>query len=149
MIRALRSVGAPRGTAMRSWLLPVAAASCVAAGLVAASPAQAAIPYTAYVANWGAGTVTPINTATNAVGAPISVGGSPAGVAITPDGNTAYVANYSSNTVTPIRLSSNTAGSAIAVGFGPAWVAITPDGKTAYVANYGSNTVTPITVASN
>src|SRR5438105_8463134 len=136
MARVLRSISAPLGTVTRSWLLPVVAASSVAAGLVAVSPAQAAIPYTAYVANWG--TVTPINTATNAVGAPISVGASPAGVAITPDGKTAYVANSGSNTVTPITLATNTAGSAIAVGSGPAWVAITPDGKTAYVANSGS-----------
>jgi YVTN family beta-propeller protein len=125
------------------------AASCAAGSLAAASPAQAAIPYTAYVANWGAGTVTPINTATNAVGAPIAVGASPAGVAITPDDKTAYVANYGSNTVTPITLATNSAGTPIAVGAAPVGIAITPDGTTAYVANSGSNTVTPITLATN
>ncbi len=35
--------------------------------------------------------MTPIDTATNTVGAAIAVGSNPRGVAITPDGTTAYV----------------------------------------------------------
>ena len=41
----------------------------------------------------GSGTVTPIATATNTAGPPITVGSEPRAIAITPDGKTAYVAN--------------------------------------------------------
>jgi YVTN family beta-propeller protein len=104
---------------------------------------------TAYVANYGSGSVTPINTATNTAGAAITVGVRPTSIAITPDGKTAYVANSWSGTVTPIAVATNTAGTAITVGSGPIAVTITPDGKTAFVVNSGANTVTPIAVASN
>jgi YVTN family beta-propeller protein len=39
---------------------------------------------TAYVVNWGSGTVTPICTATNTPGKPITVGPYPDAIAITP-----------------------------------------------------------------
>jgi YVTN family beta-propeller protein len=147
----LRRPKCPTSAARRRRAIRVAlTASCAAGGLLAAvCPAQAATAYTAYVANWSAGTVSPINTATNVVDSAITVGTNPAGIAITPDGKTAYVANYGSNTVTPIDTAANIAGGAITVGTGPAWIAITPDGKTAYVANYGSNTVIPIDTATN
>jgi YVTN family beta-propeller protein len=97
---------------------------------------------TAYVANEGDKTVTPIDTATKAAGSPITVGNYPYAIAITPDGSTAYVANEGGNTVTAIDTATDTAGSTIAVGNYPDGIAITPDGSTAYVANEGDNTVT-------
>jgi signal peptidase I len=109
---------------------------------------SATVPYTAYVGNFGSGTITPINTGTNAAGATIA-NGSPAAIAITPDGTKAYVANENANTVTPITLATKTAGAAITVGSKPWALAITPDGTKVYVANQGSNTVTPITVSTN
>ena len=57
---------------------------------------------TAYVANDGSNTVTPITISTNTAGSAITVGSDPWGIAITPNGQTAYVANDNSNTVTPI-----------------------------------------------
>ena len=81
---------------------------------------------TAYVANDGSGTVTPIATATNTAGPPITVGSDPYAIAITPDGKTAYVANYGSDTVTPIATATNTAGPPITVGSDPDAIAITP-----------------------
>ena len=48
---------------------------------------------TAYVADGGSGTVTPIETATN-TRARRSPSAAPIAIAITPDGNTAYVTNY-------------------------------------------------------
>ena len=76
-----------------------------------ASSAGSAGPVTAYVANDGSGTVTPIPTATNTAGPPITVGGNPYAIAITPDGKTAYVANdIGAGTVTPIATATNTAG---------------------------------------
>ena len=68
-------------------------AGCMASLLLAAGQARAAAPYTAYVANYTSGTVTPVNTATNIAGGEIPVGKEPWGLAITPDGATAYVPN--------------------------------------------------------
>ena len=81
---------------------------------------------TAYVANNGAGTVTPIRTATNTPGPPITVGRFPRVIAITPDGRTAYVANQDSGAVTPICTATNTPGKPITVGSDPVAIAITP-----------------------
>ena len=94
--------------------------------------------------------MTPITTATNTAGPPITVGANPLDIAITPDSKTAYVANYDSpGTVTPIATATNTAGPPITVGRQPSDIEITPDGKTAYVANYDSpGTVTPIATAT-
>jgi YVTN family beta-propeller protein len=52
----------------------------------------------AYVTNGGSGTVSVIRTADNTVTATVTVGGSPEGVAITPDGAFAYVTNSGSIT---------------------------------------------------
>jgi YVTN family beta-propeller protein len=94
----------------------------VACVLGVAGSASAA---TAYVANRGSGTVTPIEVASNKPGGEIKVGSSQFGVAITPDGKTAYVTNASSGTVTPIEVASNKPGGEIKVGSGPVGVAIT------------------------
>jgi DNA-binding beta-propeller fold protein YncE len=69
--------------------------------------------------------VTPITTATNTAGPPITVGQTPVAVAITPDGKTAYVVN-ASGTVTPITTATNTAGPPITVGRDPDAIAIAP-----------------------
>ncbi len=47
---------------------------------------------TAYVANQGSGTVTPIRTATNTAGKAIKIGDNPQSIAITPNVKTAYLA---------------------------------------------------------
>jgi YVTN family beta-propeller protein len=88
-------------------------------------PDVPAIPVTAYVVNAGSGTVTPITTATNTAGHPITTGSDPWAIAITPDGATAYVANEHSGTVTPIATATNTAGPPITVGSAPWAIAIT------------------------
>jgi YVTN family beta-propeller protein len=103
---------------------------------------------TAYVANEGSNTVTPITVATGTAGTPITVGSTPDAIAITPNGQTAYVANEGSRTVTPITVATGTAGTPIPVGNAPVAIAITPDGQTAYVVNTSSDSVTPITVAT-
>src|SRR5947208_10592312 len=114
---------------------------------IAAGPAEAAIPYTVYSANWVGGSLTPINAATNIAGSAITTN-DPDAVAITPDGTTAYVVNYIEKTVTPITLSTGTAGTPITVGTNPYEIAITPDGTKAYVTNHGDNTVTPINLVN-
>jgi len=110
---------------------------------------RAALAGTAYVANDGEGTVTPINTATNTSGTPIVVGGNPVGIAITPNGRTAYVGNYMSPAVTPIDIATNAVEPGITIGNLPEVIAITPDGSTAYATSTGVNRVTPIDIATN
>jgi YVTN family beta-propeller protein len=112
---------------------------------------------TAYVANKGSNSVTPIDVATNTAGTPIPVPGPPIEMEISPDGKTGYVAIAGSSpeidevmpfdlTATPVKV-----GSPIKLkpGAQPHWIAFTPDGRTAYVVGNGNSTVTPITVATD
>jgi YVTN family beta-propeller protein len=103
----------------------------------------------AYVANYGSGTVSVIDTATNQVTATISVGIGPDGVAITPDGSQAYVVNNYDSTVSVIDTATNQVTATISVGIVPYGVAITPDGTQAYVTNAGNDTVSVIDTATN
>jgi len=99
----------------------------MAAGPAAAGTARAeGQPETAYVADAGSVTVTPINTATNTAEHAIRVGGDPQAIAITPNGKTAYVVNRGPGTVTPISTATNKAGRAIKAGASPWAIAITP-----------------------
>ncbi len=114
---------------------------------------------TAYVNNYGGPgglgsgngkTVRRVDLTTEAiVGAAITVGLAPAGVAILPDGARVYTINYvdgnpGTGTMSIIRTSDNTVVGTITGFSGPFGIAITPDGKFAYVANFGSNNFTPI-----
>ena len=89
--------------------------------------------------------MTPIATATNTAGAPITVGGAPRAIAITPNGKTAYVLNYGSGTVTPIATRTNTAGRSIRVGSDPSAIAITPAAGTQRPAVTTGPAVTAVT----
>jgi len=108
-------------------------------------------PKTAYTANAGDGTVTPIDLATHIARAPIDVPGAPGPngdgapwvIAITPNGKTAYVATVGGKLI-PIHLATGTLGKPIGgVGSFPQ-IAIAPNGKVAYVTNSGSQTILPI-----
>ena len=110
-------------------------------------PAYAHHP-TAFVVNYGSGTVTPVDLASKRAGPPIKVGKGPRAIAITPGGRTAYVANSGSGTVTPISTVTGRAGRPIRVGRDPRAIAITPGGRTAYVLDWGSAAVTPIDTAT-
>jgi YVTN family beta-propeller protein len=124
--------------------------NCFAVGSSLESPGSTLVEWSssgdvAYVTSQSGGdTVTPFDIATGVAGPAISVGTTPKGIAITPDGTTAYVANYASGTVTPIYVDAGLTGPAIDVGNEPDQIAITPDGATAYVTNFGSDDVTPI-----
>ena len=81
------------------------AAGCLCVGLMAAASfAQAANAYTAYVSNLTEQTLSPINTATGIVSSTIAAKNPPF-LAITPDGSTAWVTNSTQGTVTPVTLS--------------------------------------------
>ncbi|MDA7843932.1 beta-propeller fold lactonase family protein, partial [Pontimonas sp.] len=98
----------------------------------------------AYVANWAIGTVSVINTTTNAVDATITVGSNPSGVASSPDGTKVYVTNYNDGTVSVINTTTNAVDATITVGSEPYGVAVSPDGTKAYVVNRLSNNVSVI-----
>jgi YVTN family beta-propeller protein len=90
-------------------------------------------PY-AYIANYGNGTVSVIDTTNNKVTATIPVGSHPVGVAATPDGKKVFVMkndldNGSFSVIDTLR---NKVTATIYVGMSPSYVAITPDGKKAY-----------------
>ena len=135
------------------WAVCAATGSLLATGTFAHAGATGAVAsvtsWTAYVANQSSSSVTPIDTATNTAGAPISAGAGSGAVAITPDGKTAYVVNFGAKSVTPIATATHTPGNPITVGTSPSGIAITSDGKTAYVTSQASNTLTPINTATN
>ncbi|WP_292387683.1 PKD domain-containing protein [Methanosarcina sp. UBA5] len=95
------------------------------------------------------GTVSVIDTATNTVTATVTVGSSPYGVAVNPDGTKVYVANLGSSTVSVIDTATNTVTATVNVGNYPWGIAVTLDGTKVYVANLGSNTVSIIDTATN
>jgi YVTN family beta-propeller protein len=108
-------------------------------------------PVTAYVTNEGDGTVTPIDTATNTAGTPITGVTNPWQIAIMPNGESAYATSLVGGSVTPINLTTNTAGTPITVSGARSLgaVAITPNGSTAYVTDPGDGTVVPLDTATN
>src|SRR6218665_3765523 len=78
----------------------------------------------------------------------ITVGTTPAGVAVTPDGSTVYVTNRGSDSVSVIDTATGTVTKTITVGLRPFGVAVTPDGSTVYVASYESDSVSRIDTAT-
>lgn len=111
---------------------------------------------TAYVANKGSNSITPIDVRTNTAGADIPMPGPPIQIEIAPDGTRAYIAiagdSPEIDAVVPMYLTvtPGTVGPAITLASKcqPHWIAFTPDGATAYVVGNGNSTLTPITVAS-
>lgn len=149
------------GSTVVPWNLTTGASGAGKAIAVGTFPAAEALTpngKTLLVANYGAGTLTPIDVATGIAGKAVEVGNGPAGIAITPDGKTAYVTDAGlatlADTVTPVNLVTDKPDTPITVGQGPEGIAITPDGTRAYVADSGAvvtgqagpvgHTVTPI-----
>jgi YVTN family beta-propeller protein len=74
---------------------------------------------------------------------------SPAGLALTPDGQEALVTDYSGGAVIPVSLSSAKVGTPIPVGSGPLGIGVSPNGANAYVANSEEGSITQIDLANN
>jgi len=72
------------------------------------------------------GTVSVIDTATNAITATVSVGHLPLGVAVSPDGTKVYVANFGSANISVIDTETNTVTASVNVGSMPSRLAVTP-----------------------
>ena len=94
----------------------------------------------AYVVNGLLGTVSVIDTATNAtVGQEIPVGDNPSAIAISPDGSRAYVTRINGDYLVSIDTATNSvSGAPIAVGIDPIDLAVAPDGSHAYVVSTSS-----------
>ena len=105
----------------------------------------------AYIANFEDGTMSVINTITKSVISNFSVGSTPLGVSVSPDGSRVYVTNSgtNTNTVSVINTATNTVLAIIPVGTSPWGICTSPDGSLVYVANKGANTVSVINTASN
>ena len=116
---------------------------------------------TLYVAEGGLAELQPIALPADALGAPISVGAGPNGVAVSPDGSTVWVTSGGSGpcpAITPaetLTAIATSTGTAVAPGpiamTGPVGPAITPDGSTLYVpqgAAGASTDVVPVSMTS-
>lgn len=106
-------------------------------------------PLNAIVVNHGSKTVTPIDLSTNTPKASLTVGNTPASIAITPDGKTAYITDDFLHAVIPIDIATYKAGIPISAGMVPYSIAINPEGTKAYVSNHLSGTITPIDLITN
>ena len=112
----------------------------------------------AYVANYGAGTVSAytINATTGALtaiaGSPFAAGTSPWIVTVDPTGKFAYVANTGSSNVSAYTINAATgaltaiAGGPFAAGPGADVVTVDPSGKFAYVPNQSSTSISAYTI---
>ena len=107
----------------------------------------------AYVANYQSGTVSVINTSTDAVVTTIKLasgtGTSPVDLAISADGSRLYTANFRGNSVSVINTATNQVAASIPVGAGPRGVAVSPDGTRIYVTNYAGESVSVISTVTN
>ena len=80
---------------------------------------------------------------------------SPAGLAITPNGQEALITDYSGGTVIPVNLLNGKVGTAIGVGItpgsgsGPLGIGVSPDGSDAYVADSEDGSLAQITLSNS
>ena len=86
---------------------------------------------TAFVADYGSNTVTPIDVATLQAGAAIPVGPGPQTIAAAP--GEVLVGNFGNRTLTAINPTTLRAGGTIALPLNPTGIAVAPSGATAYV----------------
>ena len=102
----------------------------------------------AIVADQGANSVDVIDLSSNTVIETITVGTTPYGVTIAPNGQYAYIANNGSNSISVVSTLTYTVVNTITVGTTPYFTVFTPDGSIAYVTNNGTNTVSVINTAT-
>jgi YVTN family beta-propeller protein len=78
----------------------------------------------------------------------LGIGGTPFGIAMSPDGRRAYVTNIDTNRVTVVDIASGSVVDSIPVGKAPYGIAVAGDGR-AYVVNSDDSTVSVIDTATN
>ena len=130
--------------------IPVGAAAITKTGDVTVTGGGAVVTTNnrAYVTNNSTGTVTVIDTTTNTVVGTISVGATPDGLVLKPDGSRLYVSSSAGNTVTVVNTTTNAVVTTIAVAK-PTAMAINSSGSVLYVANNDAGTVTKISTSTN
>jgi YVTN family beta-propeller protein len=109
----------------------------------------------AYVSNWGASTVSVVDTSTAEVIETIDVGLHPSAMALNPENDELYVADTDSDTISVVDSASATLLRTIDmhfaggphIGASPNGLAVSPDGSTLYVANAGVNDVAVVKLA--
>ena len=84
--------------------------------------APASGPPTAFVANYGSNTVTPIDVATLQAGAPIAVGPGPQTLAVA--GTAVLVGNFANSTLTPIDATTRAPGAPVPLPLNPTGIAV-------------------------
>src|SRR5437867_1498132 len=111
------------------------------------APAAIAAPF-AYVPNSGTGSVSVINTSSDAVIATVPVASFVQGAAVTPDGLRVYISTIAQQKIFVLDALSNTISANISLTspIPPVDVAISPDGSRAYATTTG---VSVIDTASN
>jgi len=103
----------------------------------------------AYIPNSGDDTLSVVKVLDNTVSAPLTLGGSPFGVAANPsDQDYVYVTNYDDNTASAISVSYNSVVTTLNVGAAPKGIAVTADGAFIYVANSTASTVSAVDISS-
>jgi YVTN family beta-propeller protein len=102
-----------------------------------------------YVTIDSSNSVAIIDTTTNSIVGSVTVGSTPAGVAVNTAGTRAYAASCDANQVTVIDTTTNTAIATVTVGACPGGLAVNPAGTRVYVANSTSNNVSAIDTATN
>jgi gliding motility-associated-like protein len=103
----------------------------------------------AYITNQQAGTVSVVNTSTNAVATTITVGQRPTGVAISPDGTKVYITNQSDNSISVISTITNKVTATFQLQISsPTGIALSPDGTRIYVVNLGINSLSVLDAAT-
>lgn len=108
----------------------------------------------AYVSRQDANSLTGIDVATGAIGAPVPVASGPGEVAVSPDGRRAYVLVLNDpNSVVDNRLAvvdtaSATVIASLPIGHYPRSIAVSRDGTRVYVANFGAE-ITVVDATTN
>ena len=89
-----------------------------------------------------------VDTATNTLLTPITVGSVPEFNAASLDGTKLFVANYASNTVSVVNVSDFSILTTVNVGTGPQYIVLSPDGSTVFTVNTGSSDISWIDAAN-
>ncbi|MGW7486388.1 IPT/TIG domain-containing protein [Streptomyces sp. NPDC054786] len=102
-----------------------------------------------YVTNFGASSISVIDTSTRNVVTTIGVTSGPWEIEVTPDGLRAYAACFGTDSVAVIDTATNTVTATIPGLDKPLGLAVTPDGSRLYVASLGGNRVDVISTATD
>ncbi|MFE6738539.1 IPT/TIG domain-containing protein [Streptomyces tubercidicus] len=102
-----------------------------------------------YVTNFGASSISVIDTATHNVITTIGVTSGPWEIEVTPDGLRAYVACFGTDSVAVIDTATNTVTATVPGLNKPLGLTVTPDGSRLYVASLGGERVDVISTATD